>query len=47
MRPAIVTLSRGQLYPQLIADVMADFRTSQEYQVSYLSNQAVNELCPR
>jgi hypothetical protein len=46
MRPAIVTLSRGQLYPQLIADVMADFRTSQEYQVSYLSNQAVNELCP-
>jgi hypothetical protein len=45
MRLAIVTLSRGQLYPQLIADVMADFRTSQEYQASYLSNQAVNELC--
>jgi hypothetical protein len=45
MNATIVTPSPCQSYPQLIADVMADFRTSQEYQASYLSNQAVNELC--
>jgi hypothetical protein len=39
-------VAAGQPYPQLIADVMADLRTSDEYQASYLSNQAVNELCP-
>jgi hypothetical protein len=45
MNATIVTLSPRQSSPQRIADVLADFRTSQEYQASYLSNQAVNELC--
>lgn len=39
-------VAAGQSYPQLLADIMADFRTSEEYQATYLSNQAVNELCP-
>jgi hypothetical protein len=39
-------VAAGQSYPQLMTDVMADFRTSEEYQASYLSSQAVNELCP-
>ena len=33
-------------YAGLIADVKADFDTTDEYQASYLISQAVNELCP-
>jgi Protein of unknown function (DUF732) len=37
-------VAAGQPYPQLMASVLADFRTSDKYQ-AYLSAQAVNELC--
>jgi hypothetical protein len=39
-------ISRGEGYPQLIGAVMADFRTADEFQASYLISQAANELCP-
>jgi hypothetical protein len=29
-----------------MADVRADFNTSDDFQASYLISQAVNELCP-
>ena len=39
-------VSAGRAYPQVMGEVKADFATSDEYQASYLINQAVNELCP-
>ena len=39
-------VSAGRAYTQLMGEVKADFATSNEYQASYLINQAVNELCP-
>jgi hypothetical protein len=39
-------VSAGRAYAQLMDEVKADFATSDEYQASYLINQAVNELCP-
>lgn len=31
---------------QGVGDVKADFQTADDYQASYLINQAANELCP-
>jgi hypothetical protein len=39
-------IGQGIGYPELVADVTADFHTTDEYQGSYLIGQAVNELCP-
>jgi len=39
-------VSAGHTYAQVMGEVKADFETSDEYQASYLINQAVNELCP-
>lgn len=39
-------IAAGRSYGQLIGDVEADFGTTNEYQASYLINQAANELCP-
>jgi hypothetical protein len=39
-------VSAGRAYAQLMGEVKADFATSDEYQASYLIDQAVNELCP-
>jgi hypothetical protein len=39
-------LASGHGFPQIMADVRADFDTSDDYQASYLISQAVNELCP-
>lgn len=39
-------IADGRSYGDLIADVKADFRTTDEYQASYLITQAANELCP-
>ncbi|BBZ61857.1 membrane protein [Mycolicibacterium monacense] len=39
-------IADGRAYGDLIADVKADFRTTEEYQASYLITQAANELCP-
>jgi hypothetical protein len=36
----------GRPYAQVMDEVKADFATSDEFQASYLINQAVNELCP-
>ncbi|MEV3905500.1 DUF732 domain-containing protein [Mycobacterium sp. NPDC050551] len=33
-------------YTQIIADIRADFRTTDDYQAAYLVNQAAGELCP-
>jgi Protein of unknown function (DUF732) len=45
-RGVCAKVAAGQPYPQLIAEMLTDFGTSEEYQASYLSTQAVNELCP-
>jgi hypothetical protein len=39
-------IAQGRTYAQVMGDVKADFQTADEYQASYLINQAVNELCP-
>ena len=39
-------VASGRGYAAVISDVKSDFVTSDEYQVVYLINQAVNELCP-
>ena len=39
-------VAAGRTYAQLMGDVKDDFSTSDEYQASYLTTQAVNELCP-
>jgi hypothetical protein len=39
-------VSAGRTYAQVMGEVKADFATSDEFQASYLINQAVNELCP-
>lgn len=39
-------IAQGRGYADVMADVKADFGTSDEYQASYLITQAVNELCP-
>jgi hypothetical protein len=36
----------GQSYADVMAAIKADFSNRDEYQSSYLLNQAVNELCP-
>ena len=41
-----VKIGRGTTYSQLVAETMADFATTDEYQAVYLINQAANELCP-
>ncbi|HZN84479.1 MAG TPA: DUF732 domain-containing protein [Mycobacterium sp.] len=39
-------VAAGRGFPDVMADVRADFNTSDDYQASYLISQAVNELCP-
>lgn len=39
-------VAAGRAFPQVMADVRADFNTSDDYQAMYLISQAVNELCP-
>jgi Protein of unknown function (DUF732) len=39
-------VEQGRPYTQIVGDIWADFNTTDEYQASYLINQAVNELCP-
>jgi len=39
-------VEQGRSYSQIVGDVWADFNTTDEFQASYLINQAVNELCP-
>lgn len=39
-------IAQGRAYAQLVADIKADFATSDDYQGVYLVNQAANELCP-
>jgi hypothetical protein len=39
-------VAAGRAFPQVMADVRADFNTSDDYQASYLISQSVNELCP-
>lgn len=39
-------LADGRTYPELIADVRADFQAADDYRASYLLGQATNELCP-
>lgn len=39
-------LVAGRGYPQLVADVKADFDNHDEYEATYLITQATNELCP-
>jgi hypothetical protein len=39
-------VSQGRSYADVMAEVRADYNTSDEYQASYLMSQAVNELCP-
>jgi hypothetical protein len=36
----------GERYAGVMADVKSDFNNTDDYQASYLINQAVNELCP-
>ncbi len=36
----------GTGYGQLVLDLKHDFATGDDYQATYLINQAVNELCP-
>ena len=38
--------SAGRGFSEVMADVRADFTTSDDFQASYLISQAVNELCP-
>jgi hypothetical protein len=39
-------VEQGGEYSQIVDDIWADFDTADEFQASYLINQAVNELCP-
>jgi hypothetical protein len=39
-------VAQGRPYAQIVGDTWADFDTNDEFQASYLINQAVNELCP-
>jgi hypothetical protein len=39
-------VTSGQSYRQQVNTVKADFHTDDEFQASYLIDQAVNELCP-
>jgi Protein of unknown function (DUF732) len=39
-------VAAGRGFPEVMADVRADFNTSDDFQASYLISQAVNELCP-
>jgi len=39
-------VAQGRAFAAVISNVTADFRTTDEYQASYLISQAVNELCP-
>jgi hypothetical protein len=40
-------VSEGARYAQIMSQVRDDFTTPDEFQASYLINQAVNELCPQ
>jgi Protein of unknown function (DUF732) len=39
-------VAAGRSYRDVMADVKADFATTDGYQASYLITQSVNELCP-
>jgi hypothetical protein len=39
-------VEKGRAYSQIVDDIWADFNAADEFQASYLINQAVNELCP-
>jgi hypothetical protein len=39
-------IRQGRGYPQLVADMKADFNTTDEFSASYLVSQASQELCP-
>jgi hypothetical protein len=39
-------IRQGRGYPQLVADMKADFHTNDEFSASYLVSQATQELCP-
>ena len=39
-------VAAGRGFPEVMADVRADFNSSDDFQASYLISQAVNELCP-
>jgi hypothetical protein len=39
-------VAAGRAFPEVMADVRADFNTSDDYQALYLITQAANELCP-
>jgi hypothetical protein len=39
-------VAAGRAFPEVMADVWADFNTSDDYQALYLITQAANELCP-
>jgi hypothetical protein len=39
-------VAAGRGFPEVMADVRADFNTTDDYQASYLISQSVNELCP-
>jgi hypothetical protein len=39
-------VKEGRSYSQIVGDIWADFNTTDDFQASYLINQAVDELCP-
>ena len=39
-------VAQGRSYTDVLGDIKNDFGTSDDYQASYLVDQAVNELCP-
>jgi hypothetical protein len=40
-------IAAGEPFAAVMAQVKADFHSTDEYQASYLITQAANELCPR
>ena len=47
METCCATRSPRRDYARLIGEVKSDLGTDDEYQASYLIDQAVNELCPQ
>jgi Protein of unknown function (DUF732) len=39
-------VGQGRPFALIISDIKTDFSSADEYQASYLTSQAVNELCP-
>ena len=39
-------IAAGQPYGQILEQIGSDFNSNDEFQASYLTTQAVNELCP-